>query len=81
VVTSSVELAGVFLVFSFLIIPAVASIMVYKTLGKRLIFSWIFGVVVTIIGLYLSAKLDMPTGAMIVSVFGLSLLLVWFVKR
>jgi len=81
VVTSSVELAGVFLVFSFLIIPAVASIMVYKTLGKRLIFSWIFGVVVTIIGLYLSAKLDMPTGAMIVSVFGPSLLLVWFVKR
>jgi zinc/manganese transport system permease protein len=81
VVTSSVELAGVFLVFSFLIIPAVASFMVCKTLGKRLVFSWIFGVIITVFGLYLSAKLDTPTGATVVSVFGLSLFFVWLVKR
>jgi ABC-type Mn2+/Zn2+ transport system permease subunit len=46
-----------------------------------LVFSWIFGVIVTVFGLYLSAKLDTPTGATVVSVFGLSLFFVWFVKR
>ena len=81
VVTSSVELAGVFLVFSFLIIPAVASMMVYNTLSKRLIFAWIFGVVVTILGFYLSVKLDTPTGPTIVSAMGLSLFILWLIKR
>ena len=67
--------------FSFLIIPAVASMMVYNTLSKRLIFAWIFGVVVTILGFYLSVKLDTPTGPTIVSAMGLSLFILWLIKR
>ena len=79
VVTSSVELAGVFLVFTFLIIPAVMAVLSARTMKGRIIFSWVSGVIM-MAGLLLSAKMDTPTGATIVSVFGLALLLLWLLK-
>lgn len=81
VVTSSVELAGVFLVFTFLIIPAVMAILLFRSLKGRIIFSWVFGVIIMMAGLLLSAKMDTPTGATIISVFGLCLPLMWFFKK
>ncbi len=77
VVTSSVELAGVFLVFAFLIIPAVMALLAVNGLKTRIVFSWAAGVLVMTGGLYLSVLMDTPTGATIVAFFGLSLLLVW----
>jgi zinc/manganese transport system permease protein len=72
VVTSSVQLAGVLLVFSFLIIPAVCAMYFTHTIGRRLMFGWLFGVAVSVVGLYASATLDLPTGAAIVGAFGLA---------
>jgi zinc/manganese transport system permease protein len=72
VVTSSVQLAGVLLVFSFLIIPAVCAMYFATSVGARLLFGWIFGLVVSVVGLYLSATFDLPTGAAIVGTFGLA---------
>jgi len=70
VVTSSVKIAGVFLVFSYLIIPAVAALLFVQGTRNRLIFGWIFGVVVSVLGMVLSLVLDIPTGAAIVATFG-----------
>jgi len=80
VVTSSVEIAGVLLVFSYLIVPAVCAIMITNNLKARLIIGWSIGTITSLIGLYLSAMYDFPTGAAIVCSFGLIILVIWVVR-
>jgi zinc/manganese transport system permease protein len=75
VVTSSVSIAGVLLVFCYLIVPAVAAMLYADTIGKRLAIGWIMGTVVSALGVYLSLVLDLPTGATIVCTFGLVLII------
>lgn len=70
VVTSSVQIAGVLLVFSFLIVPAVTAILFCDTLASRLWFGWGFGLAASIIGISLSFHFDFPTGATVVCSFG-----------
>ena len=85
VVTSSVAIAGVLLVFSYLIVPSVAAMLFSKSIGTRLAIGWSMGALVSAIGVLLSFKLDLPTGATIVCTFGIALALmaiVWsFTKR
>jgi zinc/manganese transport system permease protein len=76
VVTSSVRLAGVLLVFSYLIVPATVGALLARSVGRRLAIGWAFGAVVSALGLVASFVGDLPTGAAIVSTFGLALLLV-----
>jgi zinc/manganese transport system permease protein len=70
VVTSSVSIAGVLLVFSYLIVPSVGAMLYADTIGKRLAVGWAMGTVVSGLGVYLSLLLDLPTGATIVCTFG-----------
>jgi zinc/manganese transport system permease protein len=84
VVTSSVAIAGVLLVFSYLIVPSVAAMLFAQSIGKRLAIGWTMGAVVSALGVLLSFRLDLPTGATIVCTFGISLLLlaiVWWLMR
>jgi zinc/manganese transport system permease protein len=74
VVTSSVEMAGVLLVFSFLIVPAVCGVLLARTIGRRLLVGWTVGVVTSMAGVWTSYAWDLPTGATVVCVFGLALL-------
>lgn len=73
VVTSSVALAGVLLVFSFLIIPAVIGTLFSKRLGPALIVGWGAGILASLTGLAGSVVLDLPTGAAMVAAFALLL--------
>src|SRR5256712_444576 len=73
VVTSSVRIAGVLLVFSSLIVPALAGIMFGRTIPGKLLIGWGFGTLVSVIGMVASAALDLPTGATVVCAFGLTL--------
>ena len=75
VVTSSVAIAGVLLVFSFLIVPSVTAMLFTDRLGPRLAIGWTMGAAVSAIGVYLSYLLDLPTGATIVTTFGAALLI------
>jgi len=75
VVTSSVSIAGVLLVFCYLIVPSVAAMLYADTIGRRLAIGWTMGTVVSAAGVYLSLKLDLPTGATIVCTFGLALII------
>jgi zinc/manganese transport system permease protein len=75
VVTSSVAIAGVLLVFSYLIVPAVAAMLFAHSIGRRLAIGWTMGAVVSALGVFLSFRLDLPTGATIVCTFGVALLL------
>src|SRR4029434_9823530 len=80
VVTSSVAIAGVLLVFCYLIVPSVAAMLYADTIGKRLAIGWTMGTVVSALGVYLSLVLDLPTGATIVCTFGLALVLMAIVR-
>jgi zinc/manganese transport system permease protein len=73
VVTSSVRVAGVLLVFSYLVVPAVCAMFFVRSVTSRLIIGWSLGFLASVFGLYASAKWDLPTGASVVTVFGVIL--------
>ena len=81
VVTSSVRIAGVLLVFSYLIVPALAGILLGGSPAGRLLVGWGFGTAVSVIAMLASAALDLPTGATVVCAFGASLLALGLVLR
>jgi zinc/manganese transport system permease protein len=75
VVTSSVAIAGVLLVFCYLIVPSVGAMLYAERSGPRLAIGWTMGTLVSALGVYLSLKIDLPTGATIVCTFGVILIL------
>jgi zinc/manganese transport system permease protein len=80
VVTSSVSIAGVLLVFCYLIVPSVAAMLYADHIGKRLAIGWTMGTIVSAAGVWLSLQLDLPTGATIVCTFGIALILMAAVR-
>jgi zinc/manganese transport system permease protein len=80
VVTSSVAIAGVLLVFCYLIVPSVAAMLYAENIGPRLAIGWTMGTVVSALGVWLSLQLDLPTGATIVVTFGLVLIIMAAVR-
>ena len=81
VVASSVRVAGVLLVFSYLIVPALAGVLLGGTVGARLFIGWAFGTVVSVVGMVASAVFDLPTGATVVCAFGVVLVAFWIATR
>ena len=65
-VTFAVRVAGVLLVFGFLIVPAVIGTLLGRTFGQRLAIGWVSGGLVSLLGSYLSYSLDFPTGGTVV---------------
>lgn len=75
VITSSVAIAGVFLVFSYLVIPAVAAMLLATRLSTRLALGWIGSAVISFIGVKLSWSTGLPTSPLIVVLFAAALIL------
>lgn len=73
VVTSSVQIAGVLLVFSYLVVPAVCAIFFAQRTLSRLMIGWLVGFLASVAGILASTRWDLPTGASIVASFGLAL--------
>src|SRR6266581_6436230 len=80
VVASSVPTAGVLLVFSFLIVPAVIGSIFSERLRIVLAVAWGVGIVASAAGLAGSYVFDLPTGAAMVTAFGLFLVLAGLAK-
>ncbi len=80
VVTSSVRLAGVLLVFSFLVVPSVCAIVFTDRLRLRLMLGWGVGCLASVVGMLVSYYLDFPTGASVVCAFGLILVICGGIK-
>ncbi len=80
VVTSSVEMAGVLLVFSFLIVPSICAALLAEGITRRLCIGWGIGTLTSVLGIIASYFLDLPTGATVVCVFGLVLLTVGLIS-
>lgn len=75
VVTLSVQVAGVLLVFTLLVVPTVMALRLFPSTGAQFLFVMAVGTVAVIIGSGISYLLDLPTGAAIVCSFGLLLTL------
>ncbi|MBI2884624.1 MAG: metal ABC transporter permease [Candidatus Omnitrophica bacterium] len=81
VVTSSVEIAGVLLVFSFLVVPAICGVLLAKSIGRRLAVGWLVGLLTSMAGIAASYAWDLPTGATIVCAFGVCLMVCALLRR
>lgn len=80
VITLGVDVAGVLLVFAYLIIPAFSAALVTQTFKVRWLLSVLLGLVASAFGLWLSFKADLPTGATVVGVLGLLPLIATFAR-
>ncbi len=75
VLVKSVQMAGILQVFSFLVIPAMIGRLFSREPFKVLMTGWLLGVLVSVGGIFLSYKLDVPTAPVIV----VSLSIIFFV--
>lgn len=73
VVTSFVQMGGVLLTFSYLIVPAVCGSYLGQSWRSRFASGWAVATLAGLASLYLTPKLDLPIGATIVCALGLSL--------
>ena len=81
VVTISVAIAGVLVVFSFLVIPAVIAFLFTSDTSRLLGAAWLSGTVATVLGLYISYVSDLPTGPVVVCAFALALVAAFVLRR
>ena len=81
VITFSVPIVGVLLVFSFLVVPAAVAFQFTRRLNALALISWFAGVLSSAGGIAISFRYDLPTGPVVVCVFGLLLILSFGLKR
>jgi zinc/manganese transport system permease protein len=81
VVTSSVAIAGVLVVFSFLVIPAVIAFLFTERPRALLVVAWSVGTVATLLGMLVSYAADLPTGPLVVCSFAVVLIAAFGVRR
>jgi len=70
-ITLAVNVAGVLLVFAFLIIPAFSASLLVDGFVKQLLFGIGLSILGSMAGLFVAYQFDLPVGATIVSVLGL----------
>lgn len=75
VIAHSVKTAGVLLVFVFLVVPAIATLLLTDKLWLQLILGWSMGTIVSIAGLLISYYGDLPSGPTVVATYGFALLI------
>lgn len=81
VITFSVPIAGVLLVFSFLVVPAVIAFLFTRDPVRLTLYAWLAGLVASVAGLGVSFQFDLPTGPIIVCAFGALLVAAWAAKK
>ena len=81
VITLAVPIAGVLMVFSFLVVPAVIANLFTVDKRKLAIISWSSGAIASILGLWLSYTKDLPTGPLVVCMYGVLLVVAVLVRR
>jgi len=81
VITFSVPIAGVLLVFSFLVVPAAIAFQFTRRHGTLAVISWLSGTLASALGLWVSFHYDLPTGPVVVCMFGLLLLGAYLLRR
>lgn len=74
VIAFSTRVAGVLLVFVFLVAPAILAFLITDRMWLQLLIGWTTGTVVTVVGLYLSWVIDLPSGPTVIAFYGTTLI-------
>jgi zinc/manganese transport system permease protein len=74
VITLSVQIGGVLLVFAYLVAPAIIALGSSDRWGARIAVAWAVGFLASTLGMLASFKADLPSGPAIVCALGLFLL-------
>jgi zinc/manganese transport system permease protein len=80
VLVKSVRIAGILQVFSFLVIPALVGRLFFREPARVLMVGWLVGVLVSMGGIFLSFKLDVPTAPVIVAGLALVFFAMLFIR-
>lgn len=80
VLVKSVHMAGILQVFSFLVVPALIGRLFFGEPARVLVTGWLVGVLVSVAGIFLSFKLDVPTAPVIVAGLALMFFVLLLVK-
>jgi len=80
VIVKAVPVGGVFLVFTLLIAPTAAATLFTQNWKKRFIWSWIIGILGSILGMYISYTLNISNAPTIVTLLGVTVILLVFGK-
>ena len=80
VVVKSVQIGGIFLVFTLLIAPSVAAALHFQSWKSRLVWSWLIGIFGTVAGIFFSYSLNVSNGPAIVVLLGLLVFILAFIK-
>lgn len=75
VISISVKVAGVLLVFVFLVVPAIAAVLITENHVKQLLIGWGMGTLVSMIGMIISYHASLPSGPTVVGIYALALIL------
>ena len=62
VIAWATRIAGILLIFAFLIVPAITSALFSRRWGVRLVIGWTFGLGATVLGLLFADRLDFSVG-------------------
>jgi len=81
VITFSVPVGGVLMVFTFLVVPAAIAFLFTRNMRRLAMISWTSGAVASALGLWVSYKFDLPTGPLIVCTYGLLLAVAGILRR
>jgi zinc/manganese transport system permease protein len=81
VITFSVPIAGVLLVFSFLVVPAAVAFQFTDRQGVLAVIAWLTGALASSSGLLISFHYDLPTGPIVVCMFGVLLLVAFGLRK
>ena len=81
VITLAVPIAGVLMVFSFLVVPAVIANLFTSDKRRLTVIAWGSGALASILGLWLSYTQDLPTGPLIVCTYGLLLIVAAILRK
>jgi zinc/manganese transport system permease protein len=80
-VTLSVPVAGVLLVFTMLVVPATVAFLFTRQIRRLVVISWGTGVLASFLGLWLSYVGDLPTGPLIICMYGALLIVAGVIKK
>lgn len=80
IIVLSIRVAGIMMVFSFLVVPAAISMLFSDRWNIKLLIGWAAGLLASILGLYFSYTYDFPSGPAIVSFLGVLLVLAGLIK-
>jgi zinc/manganese transport system permease protein len=81
VIAFAMQSAGVLLVFSFLVLPAVTGLLLAHSMAGTFVVAAISAGLATVMGFVASIPFDLPTGSAVIASSGLLLMAAWVVRR